>query len=146
MKTVTFPITSEEILLKCIPQRMPIVMVDCLLSYNEAFVSAGLLIKTENIFTENDALQEPGLIEHMAQTVALHTGFGYYLKKETAPTGYIGSISGLKINRLPKINEHITTEATILHEFAGVTLVDIVSKSKDEIIASGQMKTVIAKQ
>jgi len=145
MKAVTFPITSAEILLKCIPQRQPIVMVDGLLAYNESFVSGRLLIKTENIFVENDTLQEPGLIEHMAQTVALHTGFTYYLKNENAPTGYIGSISGLKINRLPKTEERIITEATILHEFGGVTLVDIVSKINDEIIALGQMKTVIAK-
>ena len=144
MKTVEFPISSQEILLKCIPQRAPIVMVDGLLAYNETSVTAQLTVKTTNIFVEKNVLQEPGLIEHMAQTVALHTGFGYFIKNENAPTGYIGSIAGLRINRLPKTNETIQTQATILHEFSGVTLVEIVSKINEEIIASGQMKTVIA--
>jgi len=140
-----FPISNQEILLNCIPQRAPIVMVDSLISYNENEVCAGLKVLTTNLFSKEGMLQEPGLIEHMAQTVALHTGFSYFINKEAAPTGYIGSIANLKINSLPKVNEVIETKATILHEFAGVTLVEIVSKVNDEIIAFGQMKTVIAK-
>ncbi len=112
---------------------------------NETEVSAGLSVETAGIFIKNNALQEPGLIEHMAQTVALHTGFGYFIKQEQAPTGYIGSIANLKINRLPIANEKIQTTATILQEFAGITLVDIICQINDETIATAQMKTVIAK-
>lgn len=142
---VSFPITSAETLLQCIPQRNPIVMVDALYHFNETEVSAGLSVETAGIFIKNNALQEPGLIEHMAQTVALHTGFGYFIKQEQAPTGYIGSIANLKINRLPIANEKIQTTATILQEFAGITLVDIICQINDETIATAQMKTVIAK-
>lgn len=142
---VSFPITSAETLLQCIPQRNPIVMVDVLYRFNETEVSAGLSVETAGIFIKNNALQEPGLIEHMAQTVALHTGFGYFIKQEQAPTGYIGSIANLKINRLPIANEKIQTTATILQEFAGITLVDIICQINDETIATAQMKTVIAK-
>lgn len=142
---VSFPITSAETLLKCIPQRNPIVMVDVLYRFNETEVSAGLSVETAGIFIKNNALQEPGLIEHMAQTVALHTGFGYFIKQEQAPTGYIGSIANLKINRLPIANEKIQTTATILQEFAGITLVEIICQINNETIATAQMKTVIAK-
>lgn len=142
---VSFPITSAETLLQCIPQRNPIVMVDVLYRFNETEVSAGLSVETAGIFIKNNALQEPGLIEHMAQTVALHTGFGYFIKQEQAPTGYIGSITNLKINRLPIANEKIQTTATILQEFAGITLVDIICQINNETIATAQMKTVIAK-
>jgi len=142
---VSFPITSNEILLKCIPQRNPIVMVDALFAFNENEVSAGLTIDTNGLFIKNNVLQEPGLIEHMAQTVALHTGFGFYVKNQQAPMGYIGSIANLKINRLPIAGENIHTTATILQEFAGITLVDIICQIKSETIATAQMKTVIAK-
>lgn len=142
---VSFPITSAETLLQCIPQRNPIVMVDVLYRFNETEVSAGLSVETAGIFIKNNTLQEPGLIEHMAQTVALHTGFGYFIKQEQAPTGYIGSIANLKINRLPIANEKIQTTATILQEFAGITLVDIICQINNETIATAQMKTVIAK-
>ena len=142
---ISFPITSAEILLKCIPQRSPIVMVDTLHAFNDNEVSAGLSIDTTGLFIKNNALQEPGLIEHMAQTVALHTGFGFYVKKQQAPMGYIGSIANLKINRLPIAGEKIHTTATILQEFAGITLVDIICQINNETIATAQMKTVIAK-
>ena len=45
---VSFPITSAEILLKCIPQRNPIVMVDTLYAFNDNEVSAGLSIDTSD--------------------------------------------------------------------------------------------------
>lgn len=141
---MSFPITSKEILLQCIPQRDPIVMVDQLIQYSENQLIAGNLVKKDRLFTTN-VLTEPGLIEHMAQSVALHTGYSYFIKQENAPVGYIGSISQLVINRLPKIDENITTYVQIIQEFGGITLVDIVSKVEEEIIASGQMKTVIAK-
>ena len=141
---MSFPITSKEILLQCIPQRDPIVMVDQLIQYSENQLIAGHLVKKDRLFTTN-LLTEPGLIEHMAQSVALHTGYSYFIKQENAPIGYIGSISQLVINRLPEIDENITTYVQIIQEFGGITLVDIVSKVEEEIIASGQMKTVIAK-
>lgn len=141
---MSFPITSKEILLQCIPQRDPIVMVDQLIQYSENQLIAGHFVKKDRLFTTN-VLTEPGLIEHMAQSVALHTGYSYFIKQENAPVGYIGSISQLVINRLPKIDENITTYVQIIQEFGGITLVDIVSKVEEEIIASGQMKTVIAK-
>lgn len=99
----------------------------------------------ENIFVKNDFFTEPGLIEHMAQTVALHTGFQFFLKKEKAPTGYIGSIKKIEIERLPSVHEEIETEVTIVQEFLGVTLVEIVSKCKGKMISKGELKTVIAK-
>ena len=127
-----------------IPQKKPIVMVDKLLHFSENKIIAGLCIKDDNIFVSNNKFTEPGLIEHMAQSVALHTGYQYYLKKEAAPTGYIGSIKKVEIERLPKLNENLITTVSILHEIMGVTLVDIHVKLNGEEIANGQMKTVLA--
>jgi len=67
------------------------------------------------------------------------------LKNEPAPTGYIGSIKDIEIRQLPKLGDEIQTTVSILQEFAGVTLVDAVTKLNDIVIASGQMKTVLAK-
>ena len=92
----------------------------------------------------NNIFQESGLVEHMAQSVALYTGYQFYLKNEPAPTGYIGSIKTIQINRLPKLDEQVVTTVNVLQEFMGVTLVDIVSKVNDEVICTSQMKTVIA--
>ncbi|SHL67842.1 hypothetical protein [Flavobacterium chilense] len=128
-----------------LPQKFPFVMVDKMYSFSETTLVSGLKIKSDNIFFDNDTFLEAGLIEHMAQSVALHTGYQFFLKNETAPTGYIGSIKEIEIKKLPKINDTIQSTITILQEFAGITLVDIVTHLNNEEIANGQMKTVLAK-
>lgn len=139
-----FPITDSNLIESFIPQRFPMIMVDKLISFSEENLVAGLKVSQDNIFVKNNVLNEPGIIEHMAQSVALHTGFDFFLKKQDAPTGYIGSIKKIQIERLPQIDEEIETEVTIIQEFLGVTLVEIVSKCNNIIIASGELKTVIA--
>lgn len=136
------PITNIENL---IPQKTPFVMVDTLLGFSNIQIMSSFKISEHNIFFENQTLSESGLVENMAQTVALHTGYDYFLKGQPAPTGYIGSIKDIQISMLPKLNEIINTEAHILQEFMGVTLVEItVTNAKKEKIASSIMKTVIA--
>lgn len=136
---------EKEAVENLLPQKFPFVMVDRMFSYSETGLISGLKIQESNIFLEENSFLEAGLIEHMAQSVALHTGYQFFLKNETAPTGYIGSIKDIQIKKLPKTNETIQSNVTILQEFAGVTLVDIVTFLNDEEIASGQMKTVLAK-
>lgn len=138
-------ILEKEAVENLIPQKFPFVMIDCMFSYSETGLVSGLKIQDSNIFLEENIFLEAGLIEHMAQSVALHTGYQFFLKNETAPTGYIGSIKDIQIKKLPQINDSIQSNVTILQEFAGVTLVDIVTFLNNEEIASGQMKTVIAK-
>lgn len=142
MNLVENPITKIGHL---IPQKYPFVMVDTLVSFSKSDVTSNFTIKKDNLFFLNDTLSEPGLIENMAQTVALHTGYDFFLKGEDAPTGYIGSIKKIEISKLPKIDETISTHVEILQEFLGITLVKIEVYNKNkELIASGQMKTVIA--
>lgn len=128
-----------------IPQKFPFVMVDKLYDYTETTLISGLEIKADNIFCKDGVFLEPGLIEHMAQSVALHTGYQFHLKREAAPTGYIGSISGIEITQLPKLGDEIQTAVNILQEFAGITMVEITTTLNGTPIASGQMKTVLAK-
>ncbi len=142
MKNTNFPIRNIKHL---IPQKEPFEMVDTMLGFSETSVVSSFKITKSNLFLKDDLFLEPGIIENMAQTVALHTGYNYFLKNEPAPTGYIGSIKKIEVFYLPKVNETITTKAEILHEFMGVTMVKIeVFNAKKEVIASGQMKTVIA--
>ncbi|MEN2414467.1 hypothetical protein [Flavobacterium mesophilum] len=141
----TAVLLEKEAVENLIPQKFPFVMIDRMFSYSETGLISGLKIQNDNIFLEENTFLEAGLVEHMAQSVALHTGYQYFLKNETAPTGYIGSIKDIQIKKLPQINDIIQSNVIILQEFAGVTLVDIVTFLNDEEIASGQMKTVLAK-
>ncbi|MES2748218.1 MAG: hypothetical protein V4648_07555 [Bacteroidota bacterium] len=144
METIP-PLFDKAFVGNLIPQKFPFVMIDKLFSFSDTSIVAGLNVTDDNIFVSNGTFVESGLIEHMAQSVALHTGYQFYLKKEPAPTGYIGSIKEIEITQLPKLNDEIQTTVTILHEFAGITLVELVSKVNEEVIATGQMKTILAK-
>ena len=144
MPITSLPNINPEFIKELIPQREPIIMVDAILEYEESKVVGGLMVSEDCIFVENNTLKEPGVLEHMAQTVALYTGYEYYLKNKQAPVGYIGSMKNVEILRLPKIGEKLVTTATILHEIMGVTLVNIETKVDKKIIAFGEMKTVIA--
>jgi len=128
-----------------IPQKDPFVLVNTLEYFSETEVTSSFAITEEHIFCENGVLTEAGLIENMAQTVALHTGYDFFRKGEQAPTGYIGSVKRVTIEKLPLLKDVITTKATILQEFMGVTMVAIkVFNAQNKEIASSEMKTVIA--
>lgn len=144
METFSAPF-EKDFVEELLPQKFPFVMVDKMYSFTETSLVSGLTIQNDNIFFADGSFTESGLVEHMAQSVALHTGYEFFLKKQPAPTGYIGSIKEIQINSLPKLNEEILTTVTILHEFAGITLVDISTKLNNVEVASGQMKTILAK-
>ncbi len=139
------PIGDKNFVETLIPQKRPFVMVDTLYSYSETGLVSGFTIHNDAVFLKDNSFVESGIIEHMAQSVALHTGYQFYLRNEQAPTGYIGSINKLQIKELPKLYDEIVTTVSIIQEFGGVTLVDIVSKLNNIEIANGQMKTVLAK-
>lgn len=144
MENITLPILDRDFVGNLIPQKFPFVMVDKVLDFGENFITSGFTVEETNIFTENSIFQEAGLIEHMAQSVALYTGYQFYLKQEPAPTGYIGSIKSIEIFQLPKVNDNLITKVNVLQEFAGITLVDISVLLNEVEIARGQMKTVLA--
>ena len=69
------PIAEGGQLLKLIPQRHPMVMIDKLFFSDAEKCITGLHINEENIFCNNGFFCEPGLIENMAQTAAVHAGY-----------------------------------------------------------------------
>ena len=71
---MTLLIIDLPSVISLIPQRPPMVMVDALLSYTATTGAAGLTIAADNLFVQNGQLQEAGVIEHIAQSIALHKG------------------------------------------------------------------------
>ncbi|SMO81625.1 Predicted 3-hydroxylacyl-ACP dehydratase, HotDog domain [Chryseobacterium rhizoplanae] len=137
------PTSDKDFVESLIPQRFPFVMVHELSEYSENHLLSGFEIKEDNLFIQDGFFQASGLIEHQAQSVALHTGYKYYLLGKDAPTGYIGAIKSFEAEILPRTGDHLISEVTILNEVMGVTLVDIVTKLNGEVIAKSQMKTAV---
>lgn len=129
-----FPI--EEL----IPQRAPIVMVDCLTSIEEGVSYTELEVRSDNLFVERGVLSECGLIEHIAQSAAARIGYLFRMRDETVPIGYIGSVNQFALGRLPRVGERLTTSIRVLQEVYQVSLVEAEVRSGDEVVASSRMK------
>lgn len=138
------PIITQEKILELIPQRPPFVMVDSLIEYTNLTGITGFLIPIDNILVKNGTFSEPGLIEHMAQSMSLHRGYhGFLAGLEKPKTGFIGVIKSLEIYELPKAGNSLKTYVKILHELMNVT--SVAAKTIDEggkILAVSEMKTV----
>lgn len=144
MSILALPNNDRLFIQSLIPQRDPFILVDTLYEYQPTHVKAGLAISADNIFLEDGFLAASGLIEHMAQSVALHTGYQYYINSQKPPTGYIGALKSIEIFELPAVGTSVVTKIDILHEILGVTLVAVNSYVGTQLIATGEMKTVIA--
>ncbi len=138
------PILEIERILELIPQKPPFVMVDRLLEYTESTGKTGFVIPKDNILVENGVFSEPGLIEHMAQSMSLWRGYqGFLAGLDKPKTGFIGSIKSVEIFELPKAGSTLTTYVEILQEFKNVTSVG--ARTEDEsgkLLATSEMKTV----
>src|SRR5688572_32615382 len=91
-------------ILQYIPQRKPIVMVHELLEADDDHIVTHLAIEPENVFVTSGFISEPGMVEKIAQTAAVHVGYQCSLEKLTIPIDYIAAIKDLKINEDGKEN------------------------------------------
>lgn len=139
------PIRELEFINKLIPHREPMVMVDALVYYSNLKAISEFTIQGINIFVEDGGFSETGLIEHMAQTAALYTGYKFYLQKFPVKEGFIGAVRSLNIVKLPKINDTITTEVHITYEVADMTAVKLITSLTGKVIAEAEMNTVLKK-
>jgi len=129
-----------------IPQKKPFVMVSALYEANEEMVFTGLKIEEGNILNQEDYFSEAGLLENMAQSIALQKGYLDYLANETKiEIGFIGAIKTAHIHRVPKVGEEIFTKVDFIQEFMGIKLSKAeVFDAEENIIASAEIKTAIA--
>ncbi len=139
------PITDSVAIQKLLPHREPMLMVDSLLYFDDMTAVATLTIEASNLFVEYGKFTEMGLIEHMAQTAALMTGYKYARLDAPIREGFIASIKNLKIETLPLVKETVTTEAIITFEMADMTMVALTSKRQNELLASAEMTLVLKK-
>lgn len=138
------PILDPEEIVALIPQKPPFVMVDSLYEYSDLTGITGFTIPEDHIMLDDGIFSEPGLIEHMAQSMSLHRGYqGRISGLDRPKTGFIGAIKSVEIIELPKAGSKLRTYVEILHEIMNVTLVSARTENeKGETLATSEMKTV----
>ena len=139
-------IADEYGILEYLPQRPPMVMVGKLMLSEDKRTVTTLRITGDNLFTEQGVFTEPGLIENMAQTAAAGEGFRARSRGLEPSRGFIGGIRDLKIYRLPKTGEEITTESLVTCEVMNATVVSARVFSGPETLAACELKIFLLNQ
>ena len=122
-----------------IPQKEPMVMVDTLIEHNEKFTVSGLKLLNSNLFCQNGFFSEPGLVENMAQTAALRSGYAAFLKNEKPKIGFIGSMKNISIYELPKESDELKTKIAVITELLKALIIKAEVFVKEKLMAEGEM-------
>jgi 3-hydroxyacyl-[acyl-carrier-protein] dehydratase len=133
-------LVNREDIIKYIPQRWPMVMIDGLVDVSEVHAVTEFEIQPDNIFIRNKELSEPGLVENIAQTAAVQVGFLCMQKNITVPIGYIAAIKDLKIFNFPSEYSRITTTITVKNQVLDITLVEGNVRQGNEILCCCEMR------
>lgn len=136
-----------------LPHRAPMLMVDMILKMDDVTVETFFKIKSDNIFIQNNNFIEAGLIENAAQTCSAIVAKDYFVdennkdKNNVDIIGFISSIKTLKILALPKVDNTITTFATLVSKFVteNYTLCTMHCKTfiNDHLLLEGEINLFI---
>ncbi len=127
--------------LEYIPQQPPFVMVDKLLFCDNLQTQTTFLIKEDNLFVDNGVFTETGILENIAQTSAVRSG--YLNKNQPVGLGVIGSVNNFEVFHLPKVGEQIETMITVEAEVFNVVLFSAKCICSDKTLATCTMKVVL---
>ncbi|HEX6225817.1 MAG TPA: 3-hydroxyacyl-ACP dehydratase [Chryseolinea sp.] len=133
-------LATRDDITKYIPQRHPIVMVHALVEADDNHAVTELAVEPDNVFVSNGRLIEPGLVENIAQTAAMHVGYQCSLKNIPIPIGYIAAVKDLKIKDLPKQNTRISTSVRITNKVLDVTVVEGRIEQGGNLLCSCEMR------
>ncbi|MBL0741276.1 3-hydroxyacyl-ACP dehydratase [Chryseolinea lacunae] len=133
-------LANQDEIIQYIPQRTPIVMVHNLVEASDDHAVTQLAIDPANIFVKDGQFMEPGLVENIAQTAAVHVGYQCSKKNIPIPIGYIAAVKSLKIDVLPKHNTTITTSVEIVNKVLDITVVQGKVEQEGKVLASCEMR------
>lgn len=137
-------LVSKDNILQLIPQRHPMVMIDCLVSCDDNQVVSNLTIRHDNLFLDENGMTASGLMETMAQTAAARTGWllqnSEGLQNKNAPVGVIGSIKNFRLYFQPKTGSVLETTVTIEHEVMQATVVKGIVVCNGKTAAESEMQ------
>jgi predicted hotdog family 3-hydroxylacyl-ACP dehydratase len=134
---------SGAAILQYIPQRPPMVMVDTLFAANDVSADTGFCPADDNIFVTEGVLEEAGVVEHIAQSAALHAGYQFISAGIPVPIGYIAAVKDLVIYALPKANQALKTHIEIVNKVMDFTLVRATVSFGGQGVASCEMRIFI---
>lgn len=127
-----------------LPQKAPFAMVETLLE-NENELFSTLMISADNLLVEQGCFSEAGLLEFMAQSIAVFSAYHSTEQEKEAQMGFIGAIKKAEILSLPRVGTQIFGKVEKQFEAIGIQLAKVeVFNSSQERLAWAEIKTVLS--
>jgi 3-hydroxyacyl-[acyl-carrier-protein] dehydratase len=145
-------LVSREDVLKFIPQREPIVVVHGLLEHSETSSVSEFHVEGNHLFVRDGKFLPSGLMENIAQTSALRSGYHFAQQMQDGgeekepPIGFIGALKNFVVSDLPSVGSVLKTKVTVLHEVMGMQVVEAEVQCGRNIIASCEMKIFLSQE
>lgn len=136
-------LASGKTILDLIPQKPPMVMVDKLFECDELKAITGLTVSADNIMVKLGHITESGLMENMAQSTALMSGWLEMNRdkgEQKIKAGVIGGIKDFQLYFLPEAGSEIITEIVVLHRIANASVVTAKVSAGRKISAECELK------
>lgn len=136
----------ENDIVRLIPQRPPMVMVEKIQTIDDRSIVSSFRINKGNVFNTGGRFREPGLIENIAQTAAARIGYICEKKKKDIPLGFIGAIKKLIIYRIPETGDEILTTVKIEHEVMNATIISGEIHCRGVLLAECEMNIFLQEE
>lgn len=134
---------EKDLVTTLLPQKAPFNMVENLTVAEEDFFESTLTITENNFLVKELHFSASGLVENIAQTLALGNSYFYHKNEQPPKIGFIAEVKNLQIHSLPKVGETITTKVTIQSRIFDFVIVKGETFSSEKIIASCILKVFI---
>lgn len=137
-------LVSKNDILAYLPQQPPFTMVDELVAFDETSAKSQFLVETDNVLVRNGLFGESGLVENMAQTIALYAGYKARAANEKPPIGYIAGIKNLEISARAQTGTTLITEVEIVNEVLNMQIANAkVSDASGKLLANCELRIFI---
>jgi len=123
-----------------IPQRAPFIFVDRIFDIEEEALNSSWLVSADSPLVKDNCLQESGIMEHIAQSMAAYIG---YCNRDEIKIGVIGAIKHFITYRKPHVGDTLHTHITILGRVFTTILFRAKVQCGNVLLAEGEMKVVV---
>ncbi len=131
---------------RLIPQREPFVLVDKITRHEDDMTTSCFFIPSSHLLIENNRLSAYGLIENMAQSAALRSGYQAYSANDKPKVGFIGTIEKAIIHQLPDSEQTIITEVRQTAQIMNFIVIECRSFLNETLLAECSMKIVLQEE
>jgi 3-hydroxyacyl-[acyl-carrier-protein] dehydratase len=102
--------------------RSPFIMVDELMAVKQHNFETAFTVRPDNIFLGGSEFSPYGMIENIAQSAAIGLAYSNKGKKNMAMEGFLGGVSRLSVNALPKSGDCILTKVSLINQLGHMYL------------------------